>query len=569
MQHSLWEGSGMYFSSRSKIEETEMKQTIELFDTTLRDGTQGEGINLSIQDKLLITQKLDDYGIDIIEGGWPGSNPKDEQYFQDVKKLKLSHSKICAFGSTARFPDKIETDANLLALINAETPVVSIFGKTWRFHSQKSLGLSDEENELLIYNSVKFLKDGGREIVFDAEHFFDGYKDDSKFAIKMLLTAEKAGADVLVLCDTNGGSLPNEVFEIVSKVIDLVHAPLGIHAHNDGELGVANSLMAIQAGAVHVQGTINGVGERCGNANLCSIVPNLILKLGKETNKVLDLEKTTSLSHFIYEVMNIVPNTRAPFVGHSAFAHKGGIHVSSVLKDSRMYEHLDPKKVGNLQRVIVSDLSGQSNIRYKAKELGIELPEEKEFSKNFVGFLKSLEYEGFQFDGAEGTFELLLRSELNQYKPFFTVTYAKINVLKDQSDTSYSEAVLKVEVKGELEHTAADGNGPVNALDSALRKALMRFYPEIANIKLIDYKVRVLGEKDGTGAKVRVLIESSDGKNTWSTVGVSQNIIEASLQALSDSINYSLFKSRNEKNVGSKDMPDLALSSSHRKSGIS
>jgi 2-isopropylmalate synthase len=524
---------------------------IELFDTTLRDGTQGEGINLSIQDKLLITQKLDDFGIDIIEGGWPGSNPRDEQFFQEVKKLHLSHSKICAFGSTARYPNKIETDANLVALINADTPVVSIFGKTWRFHSQISLGLTDEENEKLIYYSVKYLKDNNRKVVFDAEHFFDGYKDDPKFALKMLLAAEKGGADVLVLCDTNGGSLPNEIFTIVTEVNTLVNKPIGIHAHNDGELGVANSLMAIQAGAVHVQGTMNGVGERCGNANLCSIVPNLILKLKKEVNKVVDVEKTTSLSHFISEIMNIVPNNRAPFVGHSAFAHKGGIHVSSVLKDSRMYEHLDPKKVGNFQRVIVSDLSGQSNIRYKAKELGIDLPADKEFSKNFVEYLKSLEYEGFQFDGAEGTFELLLRSELKQYQPFFTVTYAKINVLKDQNDISYSEAVLKVQVDGELEHTAADGNGPVNALDSALRKALMRFYPEIANIKLIDYKVRVLGEKDGTQAKVRVLIESSDGENTWSTVGVSPNIIEASLMALSDSINYSLFKSRNEKKIDS------------------
>ena len=524
---------------------------IELFDTTLRDGTQGEGINLSIQDKLLIAQKLDDYGIDIIEGGWPGSNPRDEQFFQEVKKLHLTHSKICAFGSTARYPDKIETDPNLLALIKADTPVVSIFGKTWRFHSQVSLGLTDEDNERLIYNSVKYLKDNGRKVVFDAEHFFDGYKDDSKFAVRMLLAAERGGADVLVLCDTNGGSLPDEIFTIVSKVKSLVTKPLGIHAHNDGELGVANSLMAIQAGAVHVQGTMNGVGERCGNANLCSIIPNLILKLKMEVNKVVEVEKTTSLSHFISEIMNIVPNTRAPFVGHSAFAHKGGIHVSSVLKDSRMYEHLDPKQVGNFQRVIVSDLSGQSNIRYKAKELGIDLPAEKEFSKNFVEYLKSLEYEGFQFDGAEGTFELLLRSELKQYQPFFTVTYAKINVLKDQNDVSYSEAVLKVQVDGDLEHTAADGNGPVNALDSALRKALMRFYPEIADIKLIDYKVRVLGEKDGTQAKVRVLIESSDGENTWSTVGVSPNIIEASLMALSDSINYSLFKSRNGKKIDS------------------
>lgn len=515
---------------------------IELFDTTLRDGTQGEGINLSIQDKLLITQKLDEYGIDIIEGGWPGSNPKDEQYFKFVKKLNLSHSKICAFGSTARYPDKILEDNNLQTLLKAETPIISIFGKTWRFHSLQSLGLSDKENEALIYNSVKFLNDEGRRVIFDAEHFFDGYKEDPIFAIKMLNAAEEAGASVLVLCDTNGGTLPNEIYEIVNDVCSKFNNPIGIHAHNDSELGVANTLMAVNAGAVHVQGTINGFGERCGNANLCSIIPNLYLKMGKVFNSQINLEKTTSLSHYISEILNVVPNNRAPFVGASSFAHKGGIHVSSVLKDSRMYEHINPKLVGNKQRVIVSDLSGQSNIRYKAKEFGIELPEGKEFSKKFVNYLKSLEFDGYQFDGAEATFELLLRSELKEYQPFFNVSYAKVNVLRDNLVQNYSEAVLKVEVDGEVEHTAADGIGPVNALDSALRKALLRFYPEIEKIKLIDYKVRVLGEKNGTKAKVRVLIESTDGENNWSTVGVSENIIEASLMALTDSLNFKLFK---------------------------
>jgi len=516
---------------------------IELFDTTLRDGTQGEGINLSIQDKLLITKRLDSYGVDIIEGGWPGSNPKDEEYFNSVKNLKLSNSKICAFGSTARFPDKIKEDNNLQALLKAETEVISIFGKTWKFHSSVSLGLSDVENEELIYNSVKFLHDEGRRIIFDAEHFFDGYKDDPNFALRMLVAAEKAGASVLVLCDTNGGSLPNEISEIVKLVKSKVNLPLGIHAHNDGDVGVANSLMAVQSGVTHVQGTINGVGERCGNANLCSIIPNLKLKMGHEFSNKIQLDKTTSISHFISELMNIEPNSRAPFVGISSFAHKGGIHVSSVLKDSRMYEHIEPSLVGNLQRVVVSDLSGQSNIRYKAKEFGIELPVDREFSKNFVSYLKSMEYDGYQFDGAEGTFELLLRSELKEYKPFFNVTYAKINVLQDENDLDYSEAVLKVEVDGETEHTAADGNGPVNALDCAMRKALTRFFPIIDQIKLVDYKVRVLGDKNGTMAKVRVLIESSDGENTWSTVGVSENIIEASLKALIDAMNYKLFKS--------------------------
>ena len=516
---------------------------IELFDTTLRDGTQGEGINLSIQDKLLITQKLDNYGIDIIEGGWPGSNPKDEEYFQSVKKINLLHSKICAFGSTARYPDKIREDNNLQALLKAETEVISIFGKTWKFHSKVSLGLEDSENEELIYNSVKFLKDAGRRVIFDAEHFFDGYKDDSDFAVNMLKAAEKGGASVLVLCDTNGGTLPHEIYNIVKAVKKIVNVPLGVHAHNDSDLGVANSLMAVEAGATHVQGTINGVGERSGNANLCSIIPNLRLKMGFEFNDKVDISKTTHISHFISELMNIEPNSRAPFVGISSFAHKGGIHVSSVLKDSRMYEHIDPSLVGNLQRVVVSDLSGQSNVRYKAKEFGIELPDGKEFSKNFVSYLKSMEYDGYQFDGAEATFELLLRAELKDYNPFFNVLYSKINVLKDESSLNYSEAVLKVEVDGEVEHTAADGIGPVNALDSAMRKALTRFFPIIETIKLVDYKVRVLGDKDGTKAKVRVLIESSDGDNTWSTVGVSENIIEASLMALSDAMNYKLFKS--------------------------
>ena len=391
---------------------------IEIFDTTLRDGTQGEGVNLSIQDKLLITQKLDEFGINIIEGGWPGSNPKDEEYFQRVKELNLRNAKVCAFGSTARFPNQIETDTNLNKLVEAGTQYVSIFGKTWRFHSEKSLGLTDDQNAELILKSVKYLKDNGLKVIFDAEHFFDGYKDDPQFAMRMILSAEAGGADMITLCDTNGGSLPHEISKITAEVIKKVNRPVGIHAHNDGELGVANSLAAVESGAVHVQGTINGVGERCGNANLCSIIPNLVLKLKKETVSSINLEHLTSVSNFVYELMNIVPNSRAAFIGKSAFAHKGGIHVSSVLKDSRMYEHIEPKVVGNKQRVVVSDLAGQSNIRYKAKELGIELPDKKEFSKKFVKYLKELEYEGFQFDGAEASFELLLRTDLNEFKPF-------------------------------------------------------------------------------------------------------------------------------------------------------
>jgi 2-isopropylmalate synthase len=529
-----------------------MSDKIELFDTTLRDGTQGEAINLSVQDKLLIAAKLDEFGIDVIEGGWPGSNPRDEEFFQKAKSLHLHNAQLCAFGSTARSLNNVATDFNLQALLKAETPAISIFGKTWRLHSEIGLGLNESENEELIYKSVSFLKSNGRRIIYDAEHFFDGYKDDPDFAIKMLKAAEQAGADVLVLCDTNGGSLPDEVFKIVSNLKRIFNTKLGIHTHNDGELAVANSFAAINAGAVHVHGTINGVGERCGNANLCSIIPGLILKLNKATKQELKLEHLTSVSNYVYELMNLVPNMRAAYVGKSAFAHKGGIHVSAVLKNSKMYEHIQPENVGNKQRVLVSDLSGQSNIKYKAKELGIDLSDNKEISKKLVDYIKSLEYEGFQFDGAEASFELLLRSELGEFKPFFNVLDSKVNVLYDNKGRSYSEVVLKVEVDGEIEHTASDGDGPVNALDNALRKALVRFYPEIGLIKLIDYKVRVLDGSDGTSAKVRVMIESSDGTDTWTTVGVSENIIEASFQALSDSINYKLFiyyKSENSKHL--------------------
>lgn len=523
-----------------------MKKQIEIFDTTLRDGTQGEGISLTVRDKIQICHKLDDFGIDIIEGGWPGSNPRDAEFFESVKKEKFSYAKMCAFGSTARYPNKIETDNNLLALLKTETPYVSIFGKTWKFHSEKSLGLTEDENEKLIYQSVKFLKENGRKVIFDAEHFFDGFKDDPSFAIKMLKAAEDARADTIVLCDTNGGSLPSEIRFAFEQVKKNISTPLGIHAHNDGELAVANSLIAIECGAVHVQGTINGVGERCGNANLVSIIPNLILKMNCSTKKEIQLDQLTSLSNSIFEMMNLNPNSRAPFVGKSAFAHKGGIHVSAVLKDSKMYEHINPNLVGNFQRVLVSDLSGQSNIKYKAKEFGIDLDESTEFSKKLVAKIKELEFQGFQFDGAEASFELILRNERNEFHPFFRTIDSKVYTFFDDEQHKKAEAVLKIEVNGEIEHTAAEGDGPVNALDNALRKALLRFYPELSETKLVDYKVRVLDEQEATAAKVRVLIESSDGEDTWTTVGVSTNIIEASWQALCDGLNYKLFKLQKE-----------------------
>lgn len=521
---------------------------IEVFDTTLRDGTQGEGVNLSVQDKLLIAKKLDEFGIDIIEGGWPGSNPRDEEFFEKAKNLKLNHAKLSAFGSTARSLNDIEGDLNLNALIKSEAPVLTIFGKTWQLHSQKGLGLKDDENAELIFQSVKYLKSFNRRVIFDAEHFFDGYKHNPGFAVRMLESALAGGADTLVLCDTNGGSIPDEVYLIVSEVKKKISTTrIGIHTHNDGELAVANSLAAIRAGAEHVQGTFNGVGERCGNANLSSIIPNLILKLHADTNQKKNLNHLTSISNYIYELMNIHPNTRAAYTGKSAFAHKGGVHVSAVMKESKMYEHIEPETVGNKQRVLVSDLSGQSNVKYKAKEVGIDLSYDKELSKKVVNDIKLLEHSGYQFDGAEASFELLLRTETNEFSPFFNLIDSKVNVFYDNIGHTYSEAVLKVEVNNEIEHTASNGDGPVNALDKALRKALLRFYPEISEIKLVDYKVRVLDEKDGTAAKVRVMIESSDGNETWGTVGVSTNIIEASFKALSDSINYKLFQFHKEK----------------------
>ncbi|MEI6847940.1 MAG: citramalate synthase [Chlorobiaceae bacterium] len=519
-----------------------MTVQLELYDTTLRDGTQGEHINLSVQDKLIIAEKLDEFGMDYIEGGWPSSNPKDKEFFSKARcTLDLKQAKLCSFGSTARFSKNVETDSNLLGLLSSETPVITIFGKTWKAHSEKSLGISDEENAELIYHSVAFLKREGREVFFDAEHFFDGYKDNREFALKMLLSAVQAGAARIVLCDTNGGSLPHEVAEAVQQVVAVTGVPVGIHSHNDGDLAVANSIAAIMSGATHIQGTINGIGERCGNANLISIIPNIILKLDGNSTRIKHLNYLTSLSKFVYEILNLPSETKAPFVGKSAFAHKGGIHVSAVMKDSFLYEHIDPALVGNRQRVLVSELAGQSNIRYKAHELGISIPEKSSHIKKIVTHVKELEHKGFQFDGAEASFELILQKELGNFKPFFEVLETKVHIESGKNAKNVDQAILKVEVGGEIEHVAADGDGPVNALDKALRKALIHFYPEIKTISLVDYKVRVLEEKRGTSAKVRVLIETSNGRKSWGTVGVSTNIIEASLRALEDSMNYHLF----------------------------
>ncbi|MFH1852555.1 MAG: citramalate synthase [Candidatus Neomarinimicrobiota bacterium] len=530
---------------------------IELFDTTLRDGTQGEGISLSLEDKLRITRQLDEFGIDIVEGGWPGSNPRDEAYFRKIRRQTLDRVQICAFGATARYPHAVADDPNLTALLQAETPLVSIFGKTWKLHSMLGLGLDEDANADLIFQSVRHLNEHGRQVIFDAEHFFDGYRDDPDFALAMLEAAVAGGAQRIVLCDTNGGSLPDEIGAVVRLVGDTLTVPLGIHTHDDCNLAVANSLAAVKAGASQVQGTINGVGERCGNANLCSVIPNLVLKMGRATVREIDLTKLTGLSRSMAETMNLRPDNRAAFVGQSAFAHKGGIHVSAVMKDSSLYEHIRPELVGARQRVLISDLSGQSNVRYKARELGISLNGDQSLIRRVVDQVKALEHEGFQFDGADASFELILRKQMGEFAPFFDVLDSRIHVSYSEDGHRMADATLKVRVDGEIEHTAADGVGPVNALNNALRKALLRFYPEIEEVKLIDYKVRVLNEKNGTESKVRVLIESGDGTGIWSTVGVSQNIIEASWQALRDSLNYKLFRSR-RKNEFEYELPTKA-----------
>jgi len=517
---------------------------IELFDSTLRDGTQGEGVNLSVVDKLNIAKRLDEFGIGIIEGGWPGSNPRDQEFFERSKDLDLKTAKICAFGSTARSLDKVEEDPNLQAILKTETEVVTIFGKTWKLHAERGLGISAKDNAELIRRSIEFLTSQGRRVIFDAEHFFDGYRDSEEFALGMVKAAEEGGADTIVLCDTNGGSMPYEVAEATQRVCVLVEVPVGIHAHNDAGMAAANSISAVQSGATHVQGTMNGVGERCGNANLSTVIPNLSLKLKRTFTHEVDLTQMTSMANYVFEIMNLHPDDRAPFVGHSAFAHKGGVHVSAVMKDSRMYEHIDPKLVGGHQRVLISDLSGKSNIHYKAGELDISLEDgNRKLPGEVVDRIKEMEHHGYQYESAEASFEIILRQQMGTFTPYFEVVDSRVIVSYERDSHNRADAMLKVAVNGETEHTAADGVGPVNALNKALQKALVRFYPVLQNVHLTDYKVRVLNGRDGTSAGVRVLIESSDGTESWSTVGVSENIIEASWQALVDSLNYKLMKS--------------------------
>jgi 2-isopropylmalate synthase len=514
-----------------------------LYDTTLRDGCQAEDISFTLEDKLRIAEKLAELGIDYIEGGYPGSNPRDADFFNRVKALKLKTVKIASFGTTRKPGTKPSQDFNLKVLLDADTPVVTLVGKTWDLHVRDDLRISQKANLEIIADSIAFMKRRVDEVIFDAEHFFDGFHANPDYALACLKAAQEGGADWIVLCDTNGGRLPSDIRDALGHVNRTVKTPIGIHCHNDGELAVANTLAAVEMGVTQVQGTINGFGERCGNLNLISIIANLQLKMGKTCVKPAQLKKLREISHFFYELANIQPNKRQAYVGDSAFAHKGGLHVSGVLKNRETYEHIDPDLVGNRQRVLVSDLSGRSNVVYKGKEYGIDLADKGDAVREILRRTKELESQGYEFEAAEASFELLIQEALGKKKKNFgLVGFRVIDEKRKEGEPPISEATIMVQVDGVMEHAAAMGNGPVNALDQALRRALTKFYPSLKQVELLDYKVRVLSSGEGTGAVVRVLIESGDGKDRWGTCGVSHNVIEASWQALVDSIDYKLYK---------------------------
>jgi 2-isopropylmalate synthase len=524
---------------------------ILLYDTTLRDGTQGENITFSADEKLNIAIRLDDIGIHYIEGGWPGSNPRDVAFFNLAKRVTFKHARLAAFGSTRKPGINPDQDNNLNALLEAETPAVTIFGKSWDLHVEKIMNNTLQENLSMINDSVAFLKRHGREIIYDAEHFFDGYKNNRDYALESLAAALDGGADFIVLCDTNGGTLPFELESIIAEVQQQMNSistgpsqnasvKLGIHSHNDCGMAVANSLTAVQNGAVMVHGTMNGYGERCGNADLTSIIPILGIKMDRACVTEENLKKLLNLSRYVSETTNLVPLNSRPFVGKSAFAHKGGIHVSAIMKTPRAYEHMDPGMVGNSRRVLISDLSGKSNVEYKAKELGVELGKNGFNSRQIASEIKQMEQEGYQFDSADGTFKILLEKFTDQFKPHFALESFRVTIEKDKDQPCSAHATIKISVGDKQEITAGEGYGPVSALDNALRKALDKFYPDLDTMRLVDFKVRVIDGTRGTAAKVRVLIESRDQNEIWSTMGVSEDIIEASWQALADSFQFKL-----------------------------
>ena len=521
--------------------EEEFMREISIYDTTLRDGAQAEGVNFSLEDKLVITQKLDEFGVDYIEGGWPNpTNPKDLEYFLKVRGLDLKHSRITAFGSTRRATNRPEDDPILNTLLKAETEVVTIFGKSWDLHVRKVLRTTLEENLRMIEDSVAYLKRHGREVVYDAEHFFDGFEENPEYALETLKAAQDGGADIIVLADTNGGTLPGRLREAIEAAKEVLSVPFGIHAHNDGGLAVANTLLAVELGAVQVQGTVNGYGERCGNANLCVVIPNLQLKMGVRCVPEESLRKLTELSRFISEVANLPHDHRMPYVGESAFAHKGGAHVDGVLKVHRSFEHVSPEVVGNNRRFLTSDQAGGGLIVERLRRIGYDVDKGDPKVRELLREVKERENEGYAYEAADASFEILARKVMGDWRePFRTISFRTV-VRRDEDGRLFSEAIVEVEVDGDVEHTVAKGNGPVHALDNALRKALYRFFPELKDVHLEDYKVRVLSGSAGTAAKVRVLIESSDGREVWRTVGASENIIEASWEALVDSLSYKL-----------------------------
>ncbi len=523
-------------------------KNIVIYDSTLRDGTQGDGVSLSVEDKLKIARKLDEFGVFYIEGGFPGSNEKDAKFFQQAKKEKWESARLVAFGSTRKKELKTEEDENIQALLQAETPVVAIFGKAWDLHVEKVLETTVEENLAMIGESVAYLKERDKEVIYDAEHFFDGWKSDWEYAIETIIVAIEAGADYIVLCDTNGGTFTHEIENIVKEVINKIeeycpgkNVKFGIHAHNDRELAVANTIAAVRSGAVMVQGTVNGYGERCGNASLTSVIPNLH-EMGYSC--VPNLTKLTKLSSYVSEVANITPYKGQSFVGRSAFAHKGGYHVSAVMKDPVTYEYMDPANVGNKRRVVVSDLSGKSNIEYKSTEMGINLGSNGFGSGEIVKKIKELEEQGYQFDAADASLELLMKRYTGKFIEPFELMSFRVSTEKNGAEACKSFASIKILVGGEEEYTVADGEGLVNALDNALRKALIRFYPQVKKMGLVDFKVRIINGNSGTGAKVRVHIDSRDESGNWGTMGASKDVLEASWRALSDSVKHGLTKEK-------------------------
>ncbi len=517
---------------------------IQIYDTTLRDGTQSESVAFSVEDKLRVAMKLDDLGFDYIEGGWPGSNDKDAEFFRRAAGHSWRNARLAAFGSTAHARNAPKDDPNLRALLDAATPVVTIFGKSWDFHVTTALKIPLARNCELIRESVAYLKANGREVIYDAEHFFDGYAANPEYALATLRAAEEGGADCIVLCDTNGGTLPSRVQKATLDARKAVAVPLGIHCHNDSELAVANSLVAVESGAVQVQGTINGYGERCGNANLCSVVPDLELKMGYETIGRERLKLLTGVSRFVSQVANLPHRKDMAYVGGSAFAHKGGIHVSAVIRDSSTYEHLAPDAVGNVRRVLVSELSGKSNLIYKAREMNMDVSERDEHLKTALSRIKRLEHEGYEFEAAEASLRVLMETAAHGELEFFTIENFRVVTHMHKNEEITSEATVKIRVGDRVVHTVAEGDGPVHALDRALHNALQEFFEPLRSVALTDYKVRVLDGTQGTAAKVRVMIQQTDGDDSWTTVGVSEDILEASYRALADGVRYKLLKER-------------------------